>query len=375
MSEKSTEKAANKAKGSLDNQEMNMNFSALDPFTERNIPSLAEKEDGRSKYVIWGEGNRSPYYFRGLYEDSDTLSTVVNAITDYAAGNGVEGTDEQTVRSLATDYVLFGCMAMEVKRNPYTQRYTANYIRVENIRCNKDNSVFWYSKDFAKSYGQFKTLVYPAFVEGTTEPVSILFMKNNAAYTYGFPLYGAALKACEIERKIADFHLNQISNGFSASYLFNFNNGVPADNIKEEIEDNFTEKFTGTGNAGRVLMSFNKDITHKTTAEKLATEDFAAKYDSLVKWARTAIISKFRCSPQVVGINLEGIGFSSQEYADAFKIFNRSTVYPVQKAIVSMFEKIGQEVKIEPFGDIEERAKDSVQSETNPNPITVASEV
>lgn len=364
----------NSAKKTNETLEMNMNFSAIDPFIEKNIPSLAEREDGRSKYVTWGEGNRSPYYLRGLYEETDTLSTVVNAITDYVAGNGVEGTDEQTVRSLATDYILFGCMAMQIKRNALRNTYSGSYLRVENLRSNKDNSVFWYSKDFSKSYGQFKALVYPAFVDGTTEPVSILFAKNNAAYTYGFPLYGAALKACEIERKIADFHLNQIDNGFSASYLFNFNNGVPADSIKEEIEDNFTEKFTGTGNAGRILMSFNKDITHKTTAEKLATEDFAAKYDSLVKWARTSIISKFRCSPQIVGINLEGIGFSSQEYADAFKIFNRSTVYPVQKAIVSMFTKIRQEVKIEPFGDMEEKAEDKVQSEENPNQPTIISE-
>ena len=43
----------------------------------------------------------------------------------------------------------------------------------------------------------------------------------------------------DIENKINEFHLNSISNGFSGSYIVNFNNGVPNDQIKDEIEDAF----------------------------------------------------------------------------------------------------------------------------------------
>ena len=58
------------------------------------------------------------------------------------------------------------------------------------------------------------------------------------------------------------------------------------DEIKEEIEQNFTEKFSGHGNSGRIMFSWNDDRTHATTFDIPKTEDFGEKYQALEKSTR-----------------------------------------------------------------------------------------
>ena len=56
--------------------------------------------------------------------------------------------------------------------------------------------------------------------------------------------------------------------------IINFNNGEPTDEIREEIERNINEKFSGYQNAGRILISYNADEANKTTIERLDSDDF-----------------------------------------------------------------------------------------------------
>lgn len=325
-----------------------MTFAALNPYREANIPSLTEVEDGRSRYVYWGDNNALPAYYRELYETSDTLSSVINAIKDYVKGNDVEGADAEDIGLLAVDWCLFGCCALQVHRRS-NGTISASYLNVANLRTDKDRQTFWYSEDFSKGYGRYKAVVYPRYMENSEERTSILYMRNDRNRTYGYPRWGSAVNAAEAERKLGEYHLNNISNGFSASYLINFNGGKPNDAIKQEIEDSINDKFSGSGNAGRIMVSFNQDKDHQADIQKLETEDFGAKMESLVKWCRTSILSKFRCSPQLVGVNLENIGFNSQEYAEAYALFNRTVIRPIQDAIESLYAQLGIKVMITPF--------------------------
>lgn len=325
-----------------------MTFAALNPYREANIPSLVEVEDGRSRYVYWGDNNALPAYYRELYETSDTLSSVINAIKDYVKGNDVEGADAEDIGLLAVDWCLFGCCALQVHRRS-NGTISASYLNVANLRTDKDRQTFWYSEDFSKGYGRYKAVVYPRYMENSEERTSILYMRNDRNRVYGYPLWGSAVNAAEAERKLGEYHLNNISNGFSASYLINFNGGKPNDAVKQEIEDSINDKFSGSGNAGRIMVSFNQDKDHQADIQKLETEDFGAKMESLVKWCRTSILSKFRCSPQLVGVALENIGFNSQEYAEAYALFNRTVIKPIQDAIESLYAQVGIRVQITPF--------------------------
>ena len=81
-----------------------------------------------------------------------------------------------------------------------------------------------------------------------------------------------------MERKINEYHLNSLCNGFVGSVLVNMNNGKPEDEQQQEIVDAFEEKFTGTQNAGRVIVSFNDSKENAAELLPLNTEDFGEKY-------------------------------------------------------------------------------------------------
>jgi hypothetical protein len=52
------------------------------------------------------------------------------------------------------------------------------------------------------------------------------------------------------------------------------------------------------------------------------------------------IFTGFRANPNLFGIPTENLGFSSEEYESAFRLFNRTHVRPIQKKIADAYDKI-----------------------------------
>ena len=160
------------------------------------------------------------------------------------------------------------------------------------------------------------------------------------------------MKACEIERNIDSYHLSSLENGFSGSYILNFLNGVPTDEMKAEIEKNVNEKFCGSSNAGRVLINFANGKDNATTLEKLDVQDFGEKYKAAAERAKNQIFTAFRAIPQLFGDMTAATGFNSQEFTESFKVFNRTVCQPIQKTICDSIDKIfnnKNSVEITPF--------------------------
>ena len=69
-------------------------------------------------------------------------------------------------------------------------------------------------------------------------------------------------------------------------------------------------------------------------------DDFADRYEALHKRSREQIFTAFRATPNLFGLMTETTGFNEQEFAEAFKLYNRTVVKPIQKVIVDAFDKI-----------------------------------
>ena len=154
------------------------------------------------------------------------------------------------------------------------------------------------------------------------------------------------------EIEISKFHLNEICNNFSGSAIINFNNGVPSDEDKDEIEKAVSRKFTGAGNAGRFLLSFNDSAENAVSVTRLGSDDFDKRYEALAKKTRQELFTAFRANPNLFGIPTENLGFSQEEYEGAFKLFNRTVVKPIIRLLCKAFDDIyGTEntVTVEPF--------------------------
>lgn len=346
-----------------------ISMAAINRYVESNIVRPVEVKGGGRQFVYWGLNNNYPAYLLDLRNSVPTLGAVLAGCVDYTVGNGVsldaglvdEGTDavnrygenaEDLVTKLADDLFMYGGFAMQVIRNNAGDVAELHHVDLRHLRMNEDRSVFYYSEDFGQRYTRpGRMLTYPKYLRDSDAGASVYFFSRDFRQVYPSPCYGAAVKACEMERCTDDYHLNSVLNGFASSVIVNFNNGIPEDEIKEEIEKMFNEKFSGPENAGRVLFSWNRDKESATTLETLDVPDFGEKYQSLEKHSRQEIFTSFRANPNLFGIPTEGSGFSSEEYESAFKLFNRTMIRPAQNDIIRSFAHIlGRAcLRIEPF--------------------------
>ena len=363
-------------------------FAAIDSYLETNIVSPVEKVLAGRDMVEWGTRNAYPDYLLDLYNNVPTLRSIINGNIDYVAGDDVTimplqeeftnqemnmrgDTIREQVKDIAKDFEIYGGFALQVIRNLAGEVAEVYYIDMRYLRTNKEGDVFYYSEKWGKS-SRTDMVVYPAFLpkieweklsdeERNRHASSILFVKNVHTQVYPAPLYAASVKACEIERLIDEFHLSDINNHFVSSAIINFNNGDPGQEIKSEIERGFNEKFCGASNGGRVAFSWNPNKESATDIVEFKMEDFGERYKALSQHSRTQIFTSFRAIPLLFGLTSEAnTGFSTDEFEQSFKLYNRTQIQPVQRLICDAYDKIyGQRgvLTIRPFslgGDTED---------------------
>ena len=348
------------------NSKVTVTFAALDPYIEVNEILPTETRISGKDMVQWGTRNIYPFFLYSLYTGVPTLGSVVKGTVNFIAGDDVHipsvgslpenvvnrkgDTAEDLVNELARDFLIYGGFAMQVIRDRTGGLSEIYWIDMRYLRTNEDNTVFYYSEKWDRP-GAKKMLVYPAFMPeldwGSLDDSgkrmhasSILYYKDNRRGTYPVPSYVQAVKSCDIERSIDDYHLNSINNGFSDGMIVNFNNGIPDDKIKEEIERAFNEKFAGHRNAGRIVFSWNDELKNRTDIVVPQTKDYGEKYNTLAARSRQQIFTAFRANPNLFGIPTENNGFSNEQYADSFNLYNRTQVKPVQKKICAAVDRI-----------------------------------
>lgn len=350
----------------------------FEPYLEINKVLPTEVEIRGKNFIGWGDNNDYPVYLYTLFNEVATLRTLLNSVCDYVCGDNIISSNEviisqddiaDLVYDIALSYAIYGGFAIQVLRNKLGNVCKLVVLDMRYVRSSKKGDYIYYSEDFGKhSFGRCKALCYPAYDSQNPVDSSVFFYKNEKFNVYPQPVHVASVIACEMERKINEYHLNSLCNGFVGSVLVNMNNGKPEDEQQQEIVDAFEEKFTGTQNAGRVIVSFNDSKENAAELLPLNTEDFGEKYKTLIARSQSQIYAAWRCTPNLVGVPTETTGFNSQEYTEAFKLFQRTVIAPIQKQIVKTINKLfeGQlEVTIDPFTiDFENNTKEDIKNIT-----------
>ena len=352
---------------SQNNEKKNVSFAAIDQYVENNIVLPTEKVTNRN-FVEWGKGNDYPGYILDLYNNVTTLRSIINGNIDFVTGDdvtilplgerfadGIMNTRgdliTDIVRDLAKDYNLYGGFALQIIRDHNGDVAEIYYIDMRFIRSNKENDVFYYNEHWEKG-GRKDVIIYPKFLrnldwasltdeERDRHASSILFVKNVHTQVYPAPMYAASVLSCEIEKAISQYHWNSLNNNFCPDIIINFNNGDPGDEIKEEIVSDLEEKFSGYQNGKRFMVSFNKDRMSAVTIDAIKTDDFSERYKALEESCRRQIFAAFRAQPLLFGLNSDvSTGFSTDEFEQTFKLYNRTQIRPVQRLIADAFDRI-----------------------------------
>ena len=131
--------------------------------------------------------------------------------------------------------------------------------------------------------------------------------------------------------------------------------------VKKEVEATLNEKFSGAVNGGRIMCSWNKNRESATDIREFKVEDFGERYKSLSQHSRTQIFTAFRAIPLLFGLTSEAnTGFSTDEFEQSFKLYNRTQIKPVQDMICGAYERIYGKMgvlSIKPFSLSDETEK------------------
>ena len=165
---------------------------------------------------------------------------------------------------------------------------------------------------------------------------------------YPLPVYMGSLAAIETDVEINNYWINEIKSGFSGGTLLTFNNGIPQNPEKQkEIERKFKQKYTGSENAGQLVINFAADKDHAPTLDSLNGNDLPARYEQLATTVQQNIFIGHRVtSPMLFGVKTEGQLGGRGEIAVAYEIFKKTYISERQQTLLRivnrrMIEDIG----------------------------------
>ena len=321
-----------------------INFTTI-VHERKEIPKLECVKGKNSLFVKYGNNNDFPDYVFELYNNSSQMSAIIDTMLRYIEGNGIISnyplkivnrkfeTFNNLIEKLVLDYLLYGGFSMQITRNKLGEIAELNYVDMRYVRVNEDEDKIFYSEEWDK--GRRTPKVYDRYTPNSKFPTSILYYKGRKTRNvYPVPIYLSALTSLEISTQIPEYHINCLENGFLPGGIINFNAGssLPED-VMEEIEDRIKEKFTGTRNASKILLSFNDSTEHSTTFERLADDGNIDVYANLANSVEKDIYTAFRISKLLLGNAEDNTGFSKQAYIESFALYQKTVIQPIQSEL------------------------------------------
>lgn len=309
---------------------------------------------GTGKWVKWGTDNLFPQFLWDNYLKNSNLQSIINSMLDYIIGDGIicqemmnknEETLQDVIKKCVVDYLIFGSFAIEVIRNREGGIAEIYYQNVMNVRLSEDEATAYLSN----KWGSWRSDVIELPTDKNENHFLYYCTNSITRGIYGIPSYIGALKSVLILNATRDFHLNNLNNNFAGNAIINFNNGVPSADVQEEIEKKIKDKFAGAENSGKFLLAFNDNKDSAVTIERLEADNFGDLYTSLQNSSVNDLFTAFRIAPILVGVNPENNGFSKTEYLEAFTLYNRTVIKPIQDKIKSLFKKIDVTINFIPF--------------------------
>lgn len=337
-----------------------VNVVNLSNYTSPNI-EIKKNED----WVTYGDKNEYFNYLLDRYSGSPTNNAIVNGVSQMIYGKGLDATDsnkkpneyaqaislikKDCVRKLANDLKLMGqCVIQVIYSKDRKQIAQVEHLPIETIaieKCDENGVIngYYYFHDWSVYKTGDEVTRIPAF--GTSsEAIELIYVKPYVAGHYYFsPVdYQGGLQYAELEEEVSNYHLNNIMNGLAPSMLINFNNGVPNEEERELIERRILEKYSGSSNAGKFILSFNENADTQSSIEAVQLSDAHNQYQFLSDESMRKIMVAHRVvSPMLLGIkDNSGLGNNADELKTASTLMDNTVIRPFQELLIEAFDEI-----------------------------------
>lgn len=333
-------------------------------------------------WIEYGDANGEwrnlyPNFLIDLYYSSSITAAIVNATSEMISGEDVVITDEddrdeearvklqnfmnnansnetlhEVLKKVAFDFKLQGAFALNIVwSKDRTQIAEIYHIPVEKIRCERPDefgktNAYYVSGDWANTRTN-KPYRVPAFnVNDRTSPNQILYTglyspNMNSYYTAD---YISCNNWALIDSKVSEYHLQNVSNSFSGSYMISFANGIPTSEERNQIERSLQAKFTGENNAGKFILTFSDDKTRVPEITPISPADLDKQYIALNEMTVSSILAGHRItSKTLMGLDsANGFSSNADELLNASNFYLNTVVMPFQGQILKVLHKIFQ---------------------------------
>lgn len=346
-----------------------------------SVTSPVIKEARGRDYIEYGTeewANLYPQFLIDLYYNSSTHAAIINGTAEMIAGddiiidneeeaekddldrlvrlknffyhtNGKE-TLHEVLKKVALDFKLQGAFGLHLIYNKAkTEIVEIHHVPCERIRAGIPNAMgvvdtYYISADWANIRENTPTPIAAFNTNDRTGASQLLYsgLYSPNMDIYHTPDYIAANNWAMVDQRVSEFHLNNISNGFSGSYMVNFSNGVPTQEERLAIERSLTEKFTSASNSGKFVLTFSDDKTRTPEIFPISVSNQDKQFLALQELLVQNILTGHRVtSPMLLGIKSEtGLGSNVDELNAAFEVYLNTVVKPFQSHILKVLAKI-----------------------------------
>ena len=334
---------------------------------QQTAPKITEH--AAENWVSYGDGeyrNYYPQFLIDIYNSSATHSAIINASSAMISGGEIlieeDGgnlsafvqlkkflasvnrngdTAHELVTKLSFDLKLFGAYAMNVIWSKDKSKIAEiHHIPVEQVRVGKKNESglvdeYWLSSDWSKyrqkEYTPRRVAAYNKLDRSEASQIIYCGLYSPGMEAYFTPDYLASTNWILTDHLTSEFHLSNITNGFSPSFWINFNNGIPTQEERYKIEHQIKEKFNGAGNAGKFVLTFSDDANSAPDLQPIALSDADKQYTVLNELCIQNIMIGHRVtSPMLLGVKTEGQLGGRNELMTAYELYSNTVINPMK---------------------------------------------
>jgi hypothetical protein len=334
---------------------------------ETSTAPIVQEVRGRD-YIEYGTEdwkNLYPQFLIDLYYSSSTHAAIINQTAEMIAGEDLVAKEEdainletyvklkkflrhansneslhQVIKKVAFDFKLQGAYALHIVWNrERTEIVELYHVPVERVRAGRPNELGKIDTYFISAdWGNTRTnKPYPVAAFNVNDRTSGSQLLYTGAYSpnmdvYHTPDYIAGCNWALVDQKVAEFHLNNIENGFSGSYFVSFANGIPTQEERRQIEQSLVEKFTGASNSGKFILTFSDDKTRTPEITPISVSDADKQYLAL----QELLVSNICAAHRITSKTLMGIDTANGFSSNADELINAANFY--QNTVVRGFQ-------------------------------------
>ena len=353
-----------------------MKDSILSVNLETSTAPVVQEVRGRD-YIEYGTDdwkNLYPQFLIDLYYNSSTHAAIINGTAEMIAGEDLIASDEninleayvklkkflrnanskeslhQVIKKLAFDFKLQGGYAIHVIWNrERTEIAEVYHVPMERVRAGRPNEMgkvdtYFISADWANTRTHKPYPIAAFNVNDRTSGSQLLYTGSYSPNMdiYHTPDYLAGCNWALVDQRVAEFHLNNIENGFSGSYFISFANGVPTAEERRQIEQSLADKFTGAKNSGKFILTFSDDRTRTPEITPISVSDADKQYLALQELLVQNILTAHRVtSKTLMGIDsTNGFSSNTDELINASNFYLNTVIRPFQLNILNTLQTL-----------------------------------